>query len=132
PWPACPSPIPTACDLSGFPSAMPPASTMGRARLTRLIAKASSGHLGEERAQAWLDAAHFALELYGDHPALAFDDRAAEVVTEVRLLHATEAELPAHESAREQAYRQVDPDQLARSLPGVAAVGGPALAALIA
>ena len=105
---------------------------MGRARLTRLIAKASSGHLGEERAQAWLDAAHFALELYGDHPALAFDDRAAEVVTEVRLLHATEAELPAHESAREQAYRQVDPDQLARSLPGVAAVGGPALAALIA
>lgn len=104
---------------------------MSRARLTRLIAKASSGHLGEERAQAWLDAAHFALELYGDHPALAFDDRAAEVVTEVRLLQATEAELPAHESAREQAYRQVDPDQLARSLPGVAAVGGPALAALV-
>lgn len=104
---------------------------MGRARLTRLIVKASSGHLGEERAQAWLDAAHFALELYGDHPALAFDDRAAEVVTEVRLPQATEAELPAHESAREQAYLQVDPDQLARSLPGVAAVGGPALAALV-
>ncbi len=104
---------------------------MGRARLSRLIFKASSGHLGEERAQAWLDAAHLALELYGDHPALAFDDRAAEVLTEVRLLHATEAELPGHESAREQAYRQVDPDQLARSLPGVAAIGGPALAALV-
>jgi transposase len=104
---------------------------MGRARLTRLIAKASVGHLGEERAQAWLDAAHFALELYGDHPALAFDDRAAEVVTELRLLRAAEAELPAHESVREQAYRQVDPDQLARSLPGVAVVGGPALAALV-
>lgn len=104
---------------------------MGRARLTRLIAKASHDHLGEERAQAWLDAAHLALELYGDHPALAFDDRAAEVVTEVRLLHATEAELPAHESAREQAYRLVDPDQLARSLPGVATIGGPALAALV-
>jgi transposase len=104
---------------------------MGRARLTRLIDKASNAHLGEERAQAWLDAAHLALELYGDHPALAFDDRAAEVVTEVRLLHATEAELPAHESARERAYRQVDPDQLARSLPGVAVVGGPALAVLI-
>jgi len=104
---------------------------MGRARLTRLISKASSGHLGEERAQDWLDAAHLALELYGDHPARAFDDRAAEVVTEVRLLRATEGELPAHESAREQAYRQVDPDQLARSLPGVAAVGGPALAALV-
>jgi Transposase IS116/IS110/IS902 family len=104
---------------------------MGRPRLTRLIVKVSGGQLGEERAQAWLDAAHFALELYGDHPAVAYDDRAAEVVSEVRLLHATEAELPAHESAREQAYLQVDPDQLARSLPGVAAVGGPALAALV-
>src|SRR2546429_7928998 len=28
---------------------------MGRARLTRLISKASNGHLGGERAQAWLD-----------------------------------------------------------------------------
>src|SRR5215467_3210833 len=55
---------------------------MGRARLTRLISKASSWHLGEERAQGWLDAAQ--LELYGDHPTLAVDDRAAEVVTEVR------------------------------------------------
>jgi transposase len=105
--------------------------TMGRARLTSLIARASSGHLGEERTQAWLDAAHLAIELFGDHPAIAFDDRAAEVVTEVRLLHATEAELPMHESAREHAYLQVDPDQLARSLPGVAIVGGPALAALV-
>jgi transposase len=104
---------------------------MGRARLARLISKASKDHLGEERAQAWLDAAHLALELYADHPTLAFDDRAAEVLSEVRLLHATQAELPAHESAREQAYRLVDPDQLARSLPGVATVGGPALAALV-
>src|SRR5947209_2544517 len=95
---------------------------LGRTRLTRLIARASNDHLGEERAQAWLDAAHLALELYGDHHAVAFNDRAAEVVTEVRLLHATQAELPAHESAREQAYRQVDPDQLARGLPGVVAV----------
>src|SRR5215831_2072488 len=104
---------------------------MGKPRLTRLISKASMDHLGEERAQAWLDAAHLALELYGDHPVLAFDDRAAEVVTEVRLLHAAEAELPAHESARERAYRKVDPDQLARSLPGVATIGGPALVALV-
>src|SRR5499427_4649836 len=65
---------------------------MGRGRLTRLISKTSSGHLGEERVQAWLDAAQLALELYGDHPALAVDDRAAEVVTEVRLLRAAEAE----------------------------------------
>jgi transposase len=104
---------------------------MGQPRLTGLISKASGGHLGEERAQAWVDAAHLALELYGDHPALAYDDRAAEVLTEVRLLRATQAELPAQESVREQAYLGVDPNQLARSLPGVATVGGPALAALV-
>jgi transposase len=105
---------------------------MGKARLSDLIAKASHHHLGAERAQAWLDAAHFALELYGDHPAAACSDRAAEVITEVRLLLATEAELPGHESAREQAYRQVDPRQLVRSLPGFAEVNGPALVALTA
>ena len=55
-----------------------------RPRLVRGVARnspseegtASGGHLGEERAQAWLDAAHLTLELYGDHPALAYDDRA--------------------------------------------------------
>ena len=104
---------------------------MDKQQLTSLIRRTSKGHLGEERAQAWLDAAHFALELYGDHPAAAFEDRAAEVLSEFRLLRATEAELPAHESAREQAYLQVDPDQLARSLPGAATIGGPALAALV-
>ena len=103
---------------------------IGRPRLARLITKASHGHQGQERAKAWLDAAHFAVELYGDHPAVAYSDRAAEVVTEVRLLLATEAELVAHESAREEAYRQVDPRQLARSLPGFAEVNGPALVAL--
>ena len=46
---------------------------MGKPRLNRLISRASNEHLGEERAQAWLDAAHRALELCGDHPALAFE-----------------------------------------------------------
>jgi len=41
----------------------------GRARLTALIRKASRGHSGEERAEAWLDVARSALDLYGDDPA---------------------------------------------------------------
>jgi transposase len=101
----------------------------GHARLTRVIARASNGHLGSARANQWLVAAHAALELCGDHPAVAVADLAAEVTTEVRLLRATQAELESHAGQREARYRQVDPDGLARSLPGLATVGGPALVA---
>ena len=102
---------------------------VGRARLARVIAKASGGHLGAARAEQWLAAARAALELYADHPAVAFQDLAAEVATEVRLLRATQAELAAHATQRAACYRWVDPAGLARSLPGLAEIGGPALAA---
>ncbi|MDP5181560.1 transposase [Blastococcus sp. BMG 814] len=101
----------------------------GPARLTALIAKASKNHLGADRAEAWRAAAAAAVELYGDHPALAFADLAAEVATEVRLLRAIQAELGAHAASREEAYRWADPGQLARSLPGLAEVGAPVAAA---
>jgi transposase len=102
---------------------------VGHARLQRVLAKASAGQQGAQRAQQWLTAAKAALELYGDHPAIAWQDLAAEVHTEVRLLRATQAELAAHASQREAGYRRVDPAALARSLPGLAEVGGPALVA---
>lgn len=102
---------------------------LGLTRLARLIAKAATGHLGAERASQWLTAAHAALQLYGDHPAVAFADLAAEVQTEVRLLAATQAELARHAPQREYCYHWVDPLALARSLPGLATVGAPALAA---
>jgi transposase len=101
----------------------------GAKRLTAVIATASHNHQGAERARQWLAAAQAALELYAGHPALAFADLAAEVATEVRLLHATQAELAAHATEREDCYRWVDPGALARSLPGLAQVGGPALVA---
>ncbi len=104
---------------------------LGKARLTRLIATASHHQLGELRAQQWLDAAHLALELFADHPAVAFSDLAEEIKTEVRLLNATEAELIAHAGARDQAYARVDPDALARSLPGIGEVGAPSLVAAL-
>ena len=103
--------------------------TVGRARLARVIAQASNGQQGVRRAEQWLTAAKAALELYGDHPAIAFTELAAEVTTEVRLLRATQAELAAHATKREARYQQVDPAALARSLPGLATVGGPALVA---
>src|SRR5664279_2219031 len=76
----------------------------GPARLTALIVKASHGKLGAERAQQWRAAAVAAVELYADHPAIAWMDLAAEVGTEVRLLRATQAELAGHAQERETAY----------------------------
>jgi transposase len=102
---------------------------VGRGRLQRVLATASAGQQGAQRATQWLAAARAALQLYGDHPAVAFQDLAAEVQTEVRLLRATQAELDRHAGQREACYQRVDPAALARSLPGLATIGGPALAA---
>ncbi len=93
----------------------------GVKRLTTLIAKASLGHLGVERAAEWIAAAEASLKLYAGHPAVAFDDLAAEIATEVRLLRAVQAELAVHAAARETAYQSVDPAGLARTLPRSAA-----------
>jgi transposase len=103
--------------------------TVGRARLVGVIARASTNHLGIERAQQWQAAAHAAVQLYGEHPAIAFTDLAAEVASEVRLPRAVQAELDRHAAERERSYHWTDPLALARSLPGLAQVGGPALVA---
>jgi transposase len=104
---------------------------LGVTRLTALIEKHSHGHQGRDRARQWIAAAQASVELYGDHPAVAFADVAAEIATEVRLLRAVQAELAGHAAERENAYRWVDPLELARSLPGVADISGPALVAAI-
>jgi len=62
---------------------------------------------------------------------VSFADLAAEVATEVRLLRATQHELVSHAAERERCYRWVDPLGLARSLPGLAEVGGPVLDTLM-
>jgi transposase len=102
----------------------------GPAKLTAVIGKASQGHQGAQRAAAWRAAASEAVELYRAYPAMPFADLADEVVSEVRLLRAVQAELARHNVHREDAYRWADPGQLARSLPGLATVGGPALVAV--
>jgi transposase len=102
---------------------------LGVKRLCALIEKTSKSHQGIDRARQWITAAEASIELYGGHPAVAYTDLAAEIATEVRLLRAVQVELAAHAAERENAYRWVDPTALARSLPGVADIGGPALVA---
>jgi transposase len=104
---------------------------LGVKRLTAFIVKTSKGHQGAERAGQWINAAEASLALYAGHSAVAFGDLAAEIATEVRLLRAVQTELAAHAAERESCYRWVDPTGLARSLPGVADIGGPALVAAI-
>ena len=101
----------------------------GAKRVRTLIVKASNNHQGAERASEWIAAAEASVALYAGHSAVAFADLAAEVATEVRLLRAIQGELAGHATERETCYRRVDPATLARSLPGVAQVGGPALVA---
>jgi hypothetical protein len=101
------------------------------AELTGLITAVSNKQQGPERARQWRDAAAAAVEFYGDHPAVPYEELAAEVATEVRLLRAIQAELATHIAAREQHYRQVDPGQLARSLPGFAEISAPMLVAIM-
>ncbi len=103
----------------------------GVEQVTALIVDASNNHQGAERAAVWIASAEAALELYGSSPAVAFADLAAEVATEVRLLRAVQGELVAHTAEREDAYHWVDPAGLARSLPGLAEVGGPNVVAIM-
>jgi transposase len=105
---------------------------MGRTRLVRLVKKTSHGHLGEGRAVVWMAAAEQSLELYEESPAIAFEDRADAVKTELALLKACETELAKHQLEREAGYRRLDPDQLMCSLPGVAEVGAPVLSVFLA
>jgi len=103
----------------------------GAKRVTTTIAKASNNHQGTDRAAEWISAAEASLELYGTNSAVAFADLAAEVATEVRLLRAVQSELAGHAAEREAAYRWVDPAGLARSLPGLAEVGGANVVAIM-
>jgi transposase len=101
----------------------------GVAELTTLITTVSHHQQGHGRACQWRAAAAAAVELYGDHPAVPYQALAAEVVTEIRLLRAIQAELAVHATAREARYRQADPGQFARSLPGFAEISAPVLVA---
>lgn len=94
--------------------------------VTALLRKGSCGRLRdpESRARAWLHVAHQAVDVYGQD-GLAFAAIAEEVACEVRFWRLAEDELLRCRHAREDAYLEVDPDQLVRTVPGIAKVGGP-------
>jgi transposase len=95
----------------------------GPARLTRLITTTSRGQLGQAKAQALRTAAAEAVDLWEGDSAIAVQDLAAEVASEVRLVRAAELERTRHELARDAAMAGVDPTGLAASLPGMGPVG---------
>jgi transposase len=95
----------------------------GPARLTRLIVTTSRGQLGQAKAQALRTAAAEAVALWDGDSAIAIEDLAAEVASEVRLVRAAELERTRHELARDAAMAGVDPTGLAASLPGLGPVG---------
>lgn len=101
-------------------------------RLATFIGKVSHGH-GDPagKAAAFIAAARDAVALYGDDVAVPFGALAEEIATEIRLIDQLETERARHEQARETCYRQVDPQQLARTLPGIARVGAPMLVAVM-
>ncbi len=98
-------------------------------RLSATIDKASLGHSGEEKALAFHVAAAQALALWDGDSAVALADVAAELATEIRLLHAAEIERAEHEAVRDAAMATVDPDGLAASVPGLGPVGTSVLTA---
>ena len=95
----------------------------GPGRLTRLIVTTSRGQLGQAKTQALRTAAAEAVALWEGDSAIAIQDLAAEVASEVRLVRAAEVERARHEHARDAAMACVDPAGLAASLPGLGPVG---------
>jgi hypothetical protein len=109
--------------------------TLNEVLTSELLRAGSTGRMAaariRSRARAWVGVAQGAIELYGDRGAIPFADVAAELATEIRLLRAALAEQRPHQQARERAWLQVELDQLARTLPGIAQVGAPLLVAAI-
>lgn len=96
-----------------------------------LIQEVGRGMHGRAKAEAFVAAATEALALYGDTDAVPFEALAADLATEIALLEALEAARAPHEHRREELYAKVDPEGLARSVPGVGEKGGPLAVAVV-
>jgi transposase len=99
--------------------------------LTDFVVKVSHNMYGRAKAEAWLEAATEAITLYGDTDAVPFEALAGDLATEIALLDALEAARSPHERRREVHYTAVDPDALARSLPGIGDKGAPLAVAVM-
>ena len=91
---------------------------LGRSRLAKLLIRASRGHWREAKADEILAAADETLALWAAG-GLDFDELADDIVIEVRLIKALDAEIAALDDRIEALYEQADPDGIVASAPGI-------------
>ncbi|MGZ4710218.1 MAG: IS110 family RNA-guided transposase [Acidimicrobiales bacterium] len=99
---------------------------VGRARLTTLLIRSSHGAWREPKAVELLAMAAETLELW---PAatIDFDELAADIAAEVRLMRGLDTEITALDQRIANLYDQADPNGIVASAPGI----GPVLSAAI-
>jgi transposase len=99
---------------------------LGRARLARLLIRASRGAWREDKADALLAAARESLALWPDG-ALDFAELAEDIAAETRLLRGLSSEIDQLDDRIAASYQTADPTGIVASAPGL----GPVLAAAI-
>jgi len=93
---------------------------LGRKRLTTLLIRASRGAWRESKADDLLVAADESIELWAGG-GLDFEELAADIATEVRLLRHLTSEITAMDDRNEALYEEADPKGIVISAPGIAA-----------
>lgn len=91
---------------------------LGRKRLTTMLIRASRGAWREAKADDLLAAADESIELWAAG-GLDFEELAADIATEVRLLRNLNAEIAAMDDRNEALYEEADPKGIVVSTPGI-------------
>ena len=99
---------------------------LGRKRLAQFLIRFSHGQWRHEKADALIGAARESIQLWDGH-GIDFTALAADVALEADQALALTAQLRQLDARIEQLYAQVDPDQIARTAPGV----GPVMAGAV-
>jgi transposase len=94
---------------------------LGRARLTKLVIRASRGAWRETKADEILAAADETLALWAAG-GLNFDELAEDIAIEVRQIDALDAEIAALDDRIEAFYETADPAGIVASAPGIGVV----------
>jgi hypothetical protein len=94
---------------------------LGRARLTKLVIRASRGAWRESKADEILAAAHETLGLWAAG-GLDFDELAEDIAIEARQIKALDAEIAVLDDRIEALYETADPAGIVASAPGVGTV----------
>ena len=91
---------------------------LGRSRLSKVVAKASRGHWGDDKADEILTAANTSIALW-IHGGLDFDELASDIATEIRMLETFDTEIAVLDDRIEDLYDHADPAGIVLSAPGI-------------